>query len=72
MANDSTDRVQGVLSRPTGRGDWAQNTKKILFRRNEPKILLTIKELEVLGPKNELVLERHKPLIEPKNMAKNR
>jgi len=61
MANDSTGRIQGVPSRPAGCGDWAQNTKKILFRRNEAKSLLKIKELAVLGPKNELVLESQSP-----------
>jgi hypothetical protein len=66
MANDSTDRFQGVPSRPAGCGDWAQNTKKILFRRNEAKSLLKIKELAVLGPKNELVLESQKPRSKPR------
>ena len=51
MASDSTDCFRGVLSRPAGCGKWAQNTKKMLFRRNEPKSLLIIKELDVLGPK---------------------
>ena len=66
MANDSTGRFKGVPSRPTGCGKSAQNTKKILFRRNEPKLLLTIKELAVLGPKNELVLDRQKPRSNPR------
>jgi hypothetical protein len=66
MVNDSTGRFQGVLSRPAGCGRSAQNAIKILFRRNEPKILLKLKELAVLGPKNELVLESQKPRSNPR------
>ena len=66
MTSDSKDRFQEILNRPAGCRKWAQNAKKILFRRNEPKILLTIKELAALGPKNELVLERQKPRSNPR------
>jgi hypothetical protein len=73
MTNVRTERWQGVLNRPVEGEELAQNTKKILNRRNEPKIMLKIQDLAFSGPQNELFLEfkksRSKPKIWPKTDA---
>ena len=73
MENVATERAQGVLNRPVEGGELAQNTKKILNRRNEPKNILKIQDLAFSAPQNELFLEfkkcRSKPKIWPKTDA---
>jgi hypothetical protein len=49
MLNAPPDYFRGILNRPPGGGRLAQNAKKILNRRNEPKILLQIKGLTFSG-----------------------
>ena len=70
MENAATERAQGVLNRPVGGGELAQNTKKILNRRNEPKIMLKIQDLAFSGPQNELFLEFNKCRSKPKTWPK--
>jgi hypothetical protein len=41
MKNAATGRAKGVLNRPVG-GGFGAKYKKILNRRNEPKVLLKI------------------------------
>ena len=48
-------RGKEVRDQPGGGGKWAENVKKILNRRNEPKNLLKAKELAFSGAQNELV-----------------
>jgi hypothetical protein len=60
MMKVPADRSQGVPNRAAGGGKSAQNAKKILNRGNEPKNLLTAKELAFSGAQNELVFERSK------------
>ena len=57
MENAATERAQGVLNRPVEGGKLAQNTKKILNRRNEPKLLLKMQDLAFSEPQNELFFE---------------
>jgi hypothetical protein len=59
-------RLQGVLNRPHGCERWAEKAKKILNRRNEPKILLKRKDLHFSGAQNELVFECEKRQSNPK------
>jgi len=70
MGNAATERSQGVLNRPVEAGKLARNTKKILNRRNEPKIMLTLQDLAFSEPQNELSFEfkkcQSKPKIWPK------
>jgi hypothetical protein len=70
MGNAATERAQGVLNRPVEGGELAQNTKKILNRRNEPKIMWKINDLAFSGLQNELFLEFKKCRSKPKIWAK--
>jgi hypothetical protein len=54
-------RAQGVPNRLGGGGRWAENARKMLFRGNEPKVLLKIKNLAFSGPQNELHFVCKKP-----------
>jgi hypothetical protein len=69
--NAVTERAKGVQNRPAGGGKWAGKAKKILFRRNERKTLLKIKELDISGPQKNCFFSAKTP-IEAKSMAKNR
>jgi hypothetical protein len=73
MTNATTERWQGVLNRSVEGGELAQNTKKILNRRNESKSMLQIQDLAFSEPQNELFLEfkkcQSKPKIWPKTDA---
>ena len=70
MKNAATGRAKRVLKWPAEPGELAQNTKKILIRRNEPKVLVKIKDLAFSDPQNELSFEfkkcQSKPKIWPK------
>jgi hypothetical protein len=57
MEHGATARGQGVPNQPAGGGRWAEIAKKMLFRGNEPKTLLKIKNLAFSGPQNELLFE---------------
>jgi hypothetical protein len=57
MEQGATARAQGVPNRHGGGGRWAENAKKMLFRGNEPKTLVKIKNLAFSGPQNELLFE---------------
>jgi hypothetical protein len=61
VEHGATARPQGVPNRPAGGGRWAEIGKKMLFRGNELKILLKIKNLAFSGPQNELLFECRKP-----------
>jgi hypothetical protein len=73
MGNAATERVKGVLNQPVEGEELGQNTKKILNRRNEPKIVLKIQDLAFSEPQNELSFEfkkcQSKPKIWPKTDA---
>jgi hypothetical protein len=49
MKNAATSPAKAVRNQPCGGGKPAENAKKMLFRRNEPKIMLKIKELAFSG-----------------------
>jgi len=66
MTNVTTERSQGVLNRPVEGGELAQNTEKILNRRNELKVLLQIQDLAFPGTQNELSFELKKCQSKPK------
>jgi hypothetical protein len=57
MKNAATKRRKGIQNQPWSGGKPAENEKKMLFRRNEPKVLLKIKRLAFLGAQNELLFE---------------
>ena len=71
MEHGATARAEGVPNRPAGGGRWAEIAKKMLFRGNEPKTLLKIKNLAFLGPQNELFFVLQETPIKAKKMAKN-
>jgi hypothetical protein len=71
MSNAAAQCAGRVQDRPTGYWKLAQNAKKILFRGNEPKNVLKIKELSILRLKNEPKFEHQKRKSNP-NMAENR
>jgi hypothetical protein len=71
MGNAATGRAKGVLNRPVEGGELAQNTKKILNRRDEPKIMLKMQDLAFSGPQNELFLEFKKCQSKPKTWPKS-
>ena len=53
MSNTAAECVGGVQERRAGYWKLAQKAKMILFRGNEPKNILKLKELSVLRLKNE-------------------
>jgi hypothetical protein len=57
MKNAATSPAKAVRNRPWGGGETGGKGKKMLFRRNEPKIILKIKELAFYGAQNELPFE---------------
>ncbi len=61
MEHSATARAQGVPNRPAGGGKRGENAKKMLFRGNEPKTLLKIKNLAFSRPQNELYFVCKKP-----------
>jgi hypothetical protein len=61
MVHGATARAQGVPNRPAGGGRCGEIAKKMLFRGNEPKTLLKIKNLAFSGPQNELLFVCKKP-----------
>jgi len=65
MRNAATEGLRELRNRPAGGGKRAQNAKKILFRRNEPKALLKIKQLAFLGAQNELPFQGKNPPSKP-------
>src|SRR5208337_2795408 len=67
MVHGATARGQGVPNRPGGGGRWAENAKKMLFRGNEPKILMKIKNLAFSRPQNELLFECKNPQSKQRN-----
>ena len=71
MERAAAEFAKGVGDWTEEGGNWAGSAKKMLFRRNEPKILLNLKELAFPGAKNELLLERRKPQSKPKNGHKS-
>ncbi len=52
MENAAAEFAKGVGDRAAEGRNWAGNAKKMLFRRNEPKTLLQLKELAFFGVKN--------------------
>jgi hypothetical protein len=60
MRKLARERGKEVGNRPGGGGNWGENTKKILNRRNEAKDLLKAKELAFPGAQNELVFAGRK------------
>jgi hypothetical protein len=66
MEKAAAARAMKVRYGPAVGGKWLGNAKKVLFRGNEPKDLLTIKELELLRVKNELVLSAEKHQLKRK------
>jgi hypothetical protein len=66
MSNAAAQCAGRVQDRPGGYWKLAQNAKKILFRGNEPKNVLELKELSVLRLKNEPKFERQKRKSNPK------
>jgi len=61
MVDGATARAQGVPNRPAGGKRLGENAKKMLFRGNEPKTLLKIKNLAFSRPQNELYFVCKKP-----------
>jgi hypothetical protein len=59
----------GFLDRRGGGRECLENRKKILNSGNEPKNMLTAKELAFSGAKKELVFECKKPANEPKKQV---
>src|SRR5271157_1895110 len=57
MMNPATNRAKGIRNQPWSGGKPAENAKKMLFRRNEPKTSLKRKELAFSGAQNELPFE---------------
>jgi hypothetical protein len=66
MRNAAGQCAGRVQDRPAGYWKLAQNARKILFRGNEPKNVLKLKELSVLRFKNEPKFERQKRRSNPK------
>jgi hypothetical protein len=66
MRNAAAQCGGRVQDRPAGYWKLAQNAKKILFRGNEPKNVLEIKELSVLRLKNEPKIEHQKRKSNPR------
>ena len=54
MQSAGGERGRETRKRPAGGGEWPENAKKILNRRNELKDLLNTKDLALFGVKNEL------------------
>jgi predicted metalloprotease with PDZ domain len=71
MERTAGEFAKGVGERPGEGRNWAGNAEKMLFRGNEPKILLQIQELAIFGAKNELLFERKKRQSKPKNGHKS-
>jgi len=67
MESAAGEFAKGVGERPAEDGKWGGNARKMLFRRNEPKALLQIKELVFFEAKNETLFECGKPRSKPKN-----
>jgi hypothetical protein len=65
MRNAAPERVRELQNRPGGSGKWAPSAKKILFRRNEPKTLVKIKQLAFSGAQNELPFQGKNPPSKP-------
>jgi len=65
MEKVATERMREPRNRDARGGKWAQNAKKILFRRNEPKTLLKIKQLAFSGAQNELSFQGKNPPSKP-------
>jgi hypothetical protein len=66
MDNTAPQCAGRVQDRPAGYWNLAQNAKKILFRGNEPKNVLKLKELSVLRLKNEPRCEHQKRKSNPR------
>jgi len=71
MERAAGEFAKGVGDWPAEGRNWTGNAKKMLFRRNEPKSLLQLKELAFFGVKNELLFECRKPQSKPKNGHKS-
>jgi hypothetical protein len=66
MSNAAAQCASRVQDRAAGCRKLLQNAKKILFRRNEPKNVLKLKELSVLRLKNEPKFEYQKGKSNPR------
>jgi hypothetical protein len=66
MSNTAAQCAGNVQDRPADYWKLAQNAKKILFRGNEPKNVLKLKELSVLRLKNEPKIEHQKRKSNPR------
>ena len=66
MRNAAAQCAGRVQDRAAGYWKLAQNAKKILFRGNEPKNILKLKELSVLRLKNEPKFEHQKRKSNPR------
>jgi hypothetical protein len=66
MSNAAAQCAGRVPDRPAACWKLAQNARKILFRGNEPKNVLEIKELSVLRLKNEPKFEHQKRKSNPR------
>jgi hypothetical protein len=58
MRHVARERAPQVVNPSGGCGESAEKAKKMLFRGNEPKNLLKIKELAFSRAQNELSLDR--------------
>ena len=71
MGSAAGEFAKGVGDRTEEGRNWTGNAKKMLFRRNEPKVILKPKELAFSGAKNELLFECRKPQSKPRNGHKS-
>lgn len=71
MKNGATERLKELRYRTAGGGKWDENEDKIVFRRNEPKGLLKIKQLAFFGTQKRNAFSGQKPPTKAKYMAKN-
>jgi hypothetical protein len=70
MRRLASERAKGVADRRGGRAKCVENRKKILNSGNEPKNVVTTKELSSSGAKNELVFKANELKSKPKKWPK--